>query len=123
MKNTTTEKINIAGMGAIIDEEGVFFRVWAPNAKTVSVIGSFNDWSDSNNPLEHEENGYWGGNIENAKAGDEYKFCIETTEGKLQRNDPYAKELTNSVGNSIVYDPNNPLIGKMIIFKCLLGII
>lgn len=107
MKNTTTEKINIAGMGAIIHEEGVFFRVWAPYAKTVSVIGSFNDWSDSNNPLEHEENGYWGGNVENAKAGDEYKFCIETADGKLQRNDPYAKELTNSVGNSIVFDPNN----------------
>jgi 1,4-alpha-glucan branching enzyme len=104
MDITIDERINIAGMGAIIHDDGVFFRVWAPNATSVSVIGTFNDWDATKNILEHEENGYWGANVENAKAGDEYKFSLETAVGTLQKNDPYAKALTNSIGNSIVYD-------------------
>ncbi|MES2517416.1 MAG: alpha-amylase family glycosyl hydrolase [Bacteroidota bacterium] len=106
MKNTIDATLKINGMGAIVHEEGVFFRVWAPNAKSVSVEGTFNDWNDTTNVLNHEGNGYWGGNVENAKAGDEYKFSLDTPSGKLQRNDPYAKKLTNSVGNSIIYNPN-----------------
>jgi 1,4-alpha-glucan branching enzyme len=91
-------------MGAIAHDKGVFFRVWAPNAKSVAIMGSFNDWSDTENTLTHESNGYWGGNVSTAKVGDEYKFSLDTPAGKLQKNDPYAKELTNSVGNSIVYN-------------------
>lgn len=104
MKSTTNETINIGGMGAIAHDKGTFFRVWAPNAKAVTVMGSFNDWNDTENPLTHEENGYWGGNVATAKVGDEYKFSLDTPTGKLQKNDPYAKELTNSVGNSIIYN-------------------
>ena len=46
-------------MGAIIDDGTVTFRVWAPNADKVFVAGSFNNWSESEIPLEIEENGYW----------------------------------------------------------------
>ncbi len=106
MKLTTNEKVNVDGMGAITHEKGVFFRVWAPNATSVSVVGAFNKWKDGTNLLEHEENGYWGGNVLKAKIGDEYKFSLETPSGKLQRNDPYAKQMTNSIGNSIIYDAN-----------------
>jgi 1,4-alpha-glucan branching enzyme len=106
MKVTTNEKVNINGMGAVSHEEGVFFRVWAPNAKSVSVVGTFNEWKDNADVLGHEENGYWGGNVLSAKVGDEYKFSLDTPKGKLQRNDPYGKLMTNSVGNSIVYDSN-----------------
>jgi 1,4-alpha-glucan branching enzyme len=106
MKITANEKVKVSGMGAIAHEKGVFFRVWAPNAKSVSVVGVFNKWKEGANVLEHEENGYWGGNVPKAKVGDEYKFSLDTPSGKLQRNDPYAKQMTNSVGNSIVYDSN-----------------
>ena len=106
MKVTTNEKVNVGGMGAITHEGGVFFRVWAPNATSVGVIGGFNKWKDGVNALEHEENGYWGGNVPKAKVGDEYKFILDTPSGKLQRNDPYGKQMTNSIGNSIVYDSN-----------------
>ena len=106
MKDTANEKVNVDGMGAITHENGVFFRVWAPNAKFVNVVGTFNDWKDGLNVLKHEENGYWGGNVLEAKVGDEYKFSLGTPTGKLQRNDPYSKQMTNSIGNSIVYDSN-----------------
>lgn len=94
-----------SGMGAIIHDEGVAFRVWAPHADRVSVIGTFNDWNENANQMESEDNGYWYANIDGAKAGDEYKFAIANGERRLTRNDPYAREVTNSVGNSVVVDP------------------
>jgi 1,4-alpha-glucan branching enzyme len=96
--------VAVQGMGAIAHAEGVFFRVWAPNADRVFVTGDFNDWSDSADELEPEGDGYWGGNAEAAKPGDQYKFIIHNGDMVLHRNDPYARVLTNSAGNSIVYD-------------------
>jgi 1,4-alpha-glucan branching enzyme len=52
-----------AGMGALVHEDGVAFRVWAPNAESVSVTGDFNDWDDEATPLEREDGGYWYGNV------------------------------------------------------------
>jgi 1,4-alpha-glucan branching enzyme len=37
----------IKGMGSILHAQGVAFRVWAPHAQHVSVIGSFNNWDDT----------------------------------------------------------------------------
>ncbi len=104
--DTTDEskQVKVGGMGAICHDQGVFFRVWAPHAESVSVIGTFNEWHGETNWLWREENGYWGINVQNAKAGDEYKFLLRTPSGDLYRNDPYALHLTNSVGNGIVYD-------------------
>ena len=95
-----------AGMGAIPHAEGVSFRVWAPNAQEVFVMGDFNDWKSDTVALLPEENGYWSVNVPEAQAEQEYKFCLKTAVGELQRNDPYARQLTNSVGNGIIYDPN-----------------
>ena len=50
-------KIN--SMGAIPHTRGVGFRVWAPNARRVSVIGSFNGWGGGKHPMQAEENGHW----------------------------------------------------------------
>ncbi|MCW2119871.1 alpha-amylase family glycosyl hydrolase [Flavobacterium sp. 7A] len=91
-----------AGMGAIVSKAGTTFRVWAPNADKVYVTGTFNEWSKSKNKLKAEENGYWAVTVKNAKAGDEYKFIIHNGKQILERNDPYAKEMTNSNGNSLV---------------------
>ncbi|MHB1317184.1 MAG: early set domain-containing protein, partial [Anaerolineae bacterium] len=46
-------------MGAILHEKGVAFRVWAPHAQQVHVIGSFNDWDGGRHPTRAEDNGYW----------------------------------------------------------------
>lgn len=92
------------GMGAIVHKGGVAFRVWAPNAQSVFVKGDFNDWSDSATPLLHEENGYWYADVEAAKPGHEYKFVIINGDRKLDRIDPYARQVTNSTGNGVIYD-------------------
>ena len=104
-KNTTTADA-IAGMGAIITDQGTAFRVWAPNAKKMFVTGSFADWDEKAHPLTSEDNGYWYGFVKKAKTGDEYKFCIVDAEGNSHlKNDPYAKVVTNSIGNSVIVDP------------------
>lgn len=94
------------GMGAIVHKDGVAFRVWAPNAQAVFVKGNFNDWSDSATPLFNEENGYWYADVVSAKPGDEYKFVLLNGDQKLDRIDPYARQVTNSTGNGVIYDPS-----------------
>lgn len=46
------------GMGAIVGPDGCGFRVWAPHASAVSVVGDFNDWAADADPLAGEGNGY-----------------------------------------------------------------
>jgi 1,4-alpha-glucan branching enzyme len=92
----------LPGMGAIPHAHGVAFRVWAPHADQVSVIGSFNDWQAESDACVHEENGYWYADLSHAKPGDEYKFHIINGEQQLQRIDPYAKIVTNSVGSGVI---------------------
>lgn len=95
------------GMGAVLHEEGVAFRVWAPNAREVFITGSFCEWKNDVHPMRPEDNGYWYADVPGARAGDEYKFRLLTRSGdELMRNDPYAREVTNSVGNSVVHDPS-----------------
>ena len=91
-------------MGSIPHENGVSFRVWAPNAEFVCVVGTFNNWDKQAHPMEKEENGYWYGEVSNAKAGDEYRYFIRNGEFEVTRIDPYAREVTNSVGNAIIHD-------------------
>jgi 1,4-alpha-glucan branching enzyme len=101
-----SEATKVQGMGAIPHENGVAFRVWAPHANAASVIGSFNDWKPDANPLKHEENGYWYGDVADAQPGDEYKFHLMLDKlGKetVDRIDPYARQVTSSVGNGIIY--------------------
>ncbi|MET7028983.1 alpha-amylase family glycosyl hydrolase [Sediminicola luteus] len=94
------------GMGAILEDGLTTFRVWAPNADKVFVIGDFNEWEKQDLEMELEGNGYWSATTDKAKKGDEYKFLIHNGEMALERNDPYAYEVTNSNGNSIVRDLN-----------------
>lgn len=96
-----------AGMGAIPLEsgKGVAFRVWAPNADAVSVVGVFNDWDAKANPLEREEHDTWYGVVASATVGHEYKFHIRSGGNEFTRVDPRARKVTNSAGNGIVWLP------------------
>ena len=93
-----------SGMGCLLQEKGVAFRVWAPHAEFVSVIGSFNNWDKHAHPLEKEAEGNWYGEVENAKRGDEYRFFLKNGNFEKTRIDPHAREVTNSVGNAVVHD-------------------
>ena len=78
------------GMGALPYAEGTAFRLWAPHARQVFVKGDFNDWSDTANALEQEGNGYWYGEVADAKVGQGYRFWLQTANGEVTRIDPYA---------------------------------
>ncbi len=92
-------------MGATVGENGTDFRVWAPHATAVSVVGSFNDWKPEAHPMERDDQGCWHRLVAEAKAGDEYRFLLKTPQGDLSRIDPYARDVTSSVGNGVVVDP------------------
>ena len=93
------------GMGSVLHEAGVGFRVWAPHAIKVSLIATFNAWDPSRHPMEAEECGCWYVNVPEGKVGDQYRYLITTQAGEVSRIDPYAREVTGSVGNAIVHDP------------------
>ena len=104
-----SEKTNIAikhpVMGAILGAKGVSFRVWAPHAEQVYVTGTFNNWSKTLTPLTKEENGNWSIDVLKAKIGDEYRYLICGVKGILSRIDPYARKVTSSIGNGVIYNP------------------
>jgi len=91
-----------SGMGAVPHDGGVTFRVWAPNATSVSVAGDFNSWNKNASYLASEGNGYWSVFVSGVTDGHEYKFVIRNSGNDIWKNDPYAREVSNSVGNSIV---------------------
>jgi 1,4-alpha-glucan branching enzyme len=107
MEDKTSTPQTKPGMGAIPYESGVTFRVWVPHAKEVYVYGTFNRWSETSNPLNSENNGYWSADVPEAKIGDEYRYFIHSQKGNISRIDPYARKVTHSNGNGIIYDPNS----------------
>jgi 1,4-alpha-glucan branching enzyme len=101
-----SERPVLQGLGSILYEGGVAFRVWAPHASMVSVIGTFNNWDPALHPLRSEAGGYWYIRVDGAHIGDQYKYQLTTENGIINRIDPHAREVTNSVGNAIVHDPS-----------------
>ncbi len=90
--------------------KGVFFAVWAPNARRVSVIGNFNRWDGRHNLMRSRgTSGIWELFIPDLCEGEIYKYEIKTQNGKiLEKADPYAfyAELRPRTG-SIVYEINS----------------
>lgn len=74
-------------------KSGVYFAVWAPNAKAVSVIGNFNGWHSEAHHLHPrwDSSGIWEGFIEGLSWGTIYKYAIRTSQDiLLEKSDPYA---------------------------------
>ncbi|WP_407521009.1 1,4-alpha-glucan branching protein GlgB [Lacibacter sp. MH-610] len=77
----------------VLDTDGYYFAVWAPNASFVSVIGNFNHWNPISHPLyvRLDNSGIWEGFIPNIAKGESYKYHIHGYAGlKLDKGDPYA---------------------------------
>ena len=86
---------------------GVMFRVYAPNARSVSVIGSFNGWDGRMHPMGSSGDGIWRLFMPQLEAGALYKFEIRNQQGDLlpHKADPYGFYAEQPPGNaSIVYD-------------------
>ncbi|MGL4594893.1 MAG: 1,4-alpha-glucan branching protein GlgB [Thermoguttaceae bacterium] len=70
--------------------KGVNFALWAPNATSVSVIGSFNNWNGETNPMhKHIPNGFWEVFVPNVDQWDTYKFLIKHGAAVYEKSDPY----------------------------------
>lgn len=99
-------------MGATVlaDGSGVVFRVWAPRALDVWVVGNFNSWTISDGCLLTNRNGFWVGFFPGLTSGTRYKFRVR---GQLPsigwKRDPYARELTKQpphpASECVVDDP------------------
>ena len=83
-------------------KKGVYFAVWAPNAQAVSVIGDFNGWDETVNPMKKVGPiGVYEVFVRGAEIGQLYKFFITGAHGeKLYKADPYANEAEKRPGTA-----------------------
>lgn len=80
-------------LGAHPTRNSTIFRIWAPAAKSVAVVGNFNDWTAREEDYCRKLNnvGLWEVEIKKVKKGFLYKYQIETSWGeKILKSDPYA---------------------------------
>jgi 1,4-alpha-glucan branching enzyme len=83
-------------LGSTLHDNGVDFAVWTPFAKSVNLLLTV-EFDHKAIPMDSDGNGYWTVSDVDAQAGQSYLYEITTPSGeKLKRNDPYARQLTDS---------------------------
>ena len=70
-------------------DRGVIFRVWAPNAESVSVVGDFNGWDKTANVMK-KDGGIFELFVKGLKQYDNYKYCVKSQKSEVLKADPYA---------------------------------
>jgi len=116
--------------GAAPYKSGSRFRVWAPNADDVYMVGTFNDWDKNAHRMNKNPDGWWSTDVSGAKPGDEYRYRIITAGRDYLRIDPYARRVTSSAGNTIItklyrkvtseeFTP--PALNEMVIYELHIG--
>ena len=71
--------------------DGYMFRVWAPRAQAVSVVGDFNSWDQAAHPMEKITDGIWERFVPGGQTYDAYKFAVTGADGVVRlKADPYA---------------------------------
>ncbi len=79
----------------------VVFRVWAPHAQSVSVVGDFNKWNAESCPMEKVSDGIWETVVDGVAEYDNYKYAIVTAQGEtLMKSDPYGFHFETRPANS-----------------------
>lgn len=88
------------------EQEGYIFRVWAPHAQNVCVMGDFNDWNETDHPMKQLPGGVWECFLPDIRRYDTYKYALHTSDGRvLAKSDPYAFHAETRPGNgSKAYD-------------------
>ena len=95
-----------AHKGGILGKEGVWFRTWAPNAKSVSVVGDFCNWDRNAFPMNRcSDGGVWECFIADVIPEHAiYKYSIETYDGScVMKSDPYAFHFETRPNNASVF--------------------
>ena len=89
-----------------VSAEAVVFRVWAPHAKAVSVVGDFNAWDEARDLMRPVENsgGVWEATVRGVQLYDAYKYHIETADGRVaMKSDPYGVHMETRPGTATKY--------------------
>lgn len=75
-----------------MSDDGITFRVWAPNASAVSVVGDGNGWQPGIDTLDPDTSGVWRGTFKTYSVGDRYKFSVTSGDGvtRIAKADPMA---------------------------------
>lgn len=126
-------------MGANLVADGATFRLWAPRAKAVHVVGRFGGhelWQVTDaNRLSAIGNGHWAGFVPGVRSGDPYKFHVVGEGGEGRKRDPYARELSRQPAypncDCIVRDPSEypwhdwawrtPALNELIVYQLHVG--
>ena len=88
-------------LGSFLSGDTAVFRVWAPNAVKVSVVGDFNSWDNNANLMEKTYCGVWETSVKGLKNFDNYKYAVTYGRGKtVLKSDPYAYHYETSPANS-----------------------
>ena len=93
-------------LGAHRTHGGWVFRVWAPHAAHVSVVGDFCAWDAAAHPMRRTDGGIWETEIAGLQQYDVYKFAVATRSGRVTlKADPYAFHAETRPGTaSKLYD-------------------
>ena len=101
-------------LGAFKENNTVIFRVWAPSAKSVSVVGDFNSWDTNAHPMIRvTDRGIWEAQAENIPNFSNYKFAITSQSGNtVLKSDPFGRHFETPPQNSSkVYEEDNYIWG------------
>lgn len=91
-------------------ENGYLFRVWAPKAISISVIGDFNEWvADADSMYKLGDTGIWECKVKGAKQWDRYKYRVIGADSRVyDKIDPFGRHFETRPNNaSILYDPDD----------------
>ncbi|NEP12748.1 MAG: 1,4-alpha-glucan branching enzyme [Symploca sp. SIO2C1] len=70
--------------------KGVYFAIWAPNARNISVLGDFNHWDGRKHQMRKSDSGIWDLFIPEVGVGEHYKYEVKNYEGHIyEKSDPY----------------------------------
>lgn len=119
------------GKGAVPFTGGTSFRVWAPNVNSANVAGQFNNWSPTQAAMVAEPGGWWSLDLRGANAGQEYKFVFKKGTNTFWKNDPYGRQIVNSIGNNVILNHgafnwtngafSTPSWNEMVIYEMHIG--
>ncbi len=87
--------------GSFLKGDTATFRVWAPNAQKVSVVGDFNSWNTDANYMERKESGIFETKIKGIENFAVYKYAVTDGNGKtVLKSDPYARHFETAPNNA-----------------------
>lgn len=88
-------------LGAFQVGDGAVFRVWAPNAKEISLVGDFNGWDHNAHKMSKVTHGIWEVEVDKVNNYDAYKYAVSDFYGNtVLKSDPYARHYETAPANA-----------------------